>query len=231
MIYTIGNERNYLEAICQEGGPIEKMGKATMHEQRERWHQEAWKPHDYPGGYAFKTAEDAQRRIDEAYPDRGFAVFGLLADWEQDTYPNPNGGWWHNLLVDVEIVLLEKEAAPVDPACGDCGLSYSEFAIDTTIPDLQWEAICPDSEGGGLLCANCMVKRAANLDGVIAARMVFEIVPAGNALLMELVKEAVAANGLQVMEQVSAEAAIRSAAEAEADAEFVRKMIEREITA
>lgn len=60
--------------------------------------------------------------------------------------------------------------------CEDCGLAYSDFGLDTTVPNLQWELIHPGGEGG-ILCANCMVKRASRLNGIIAARMVFEIVP------------------------------------------------------
>lgn len=97
MIYTIGNEKNYMAAIA-ENGVIQKTGKGDLPDCP-----------NYPGGYAFKTAEDAQRRIDEAYPDRGFAVFGLDADWEADTYRNPEGGWWNNLLIDADIVPLQQE--------------------------------------------------------------------------------------------------------------------------
>lgn len=70
-----------------------------------------------------------------------------------------------------------ENTAVGDPECMDCGLLYSEFGMDTTIPHSQWEKIHPGSEGGGILCANCMVKRAAMLEGKIAARMFFDFVP------------------------------------------------------
>lgn len=60
-------------------------------------------------------------------------------------------------------------------ACGDCGLPYDEFGIDTTLSNNQWAIIHPEGRGG-LLCANCMVKRASHLPGIIAARMVLEVV-------------------------------------------------------
>jgi len=61
--------------------------------------------------------------------------------------------------------------------CKDCNLPYSEFGMDTTIPNLQWSLINPEGKQG-LLCANCMVRRGKRLlSGVIAARMVFEIDP------------------------------------------------------
>lgn len=86
MIYTIGDEKSYREAF-EKYGNLRKTGKND----------------DYEGGYAFLTAEDAQRRIDEAYSDKGFAVWSLDADWEKDTYPSPSG-WWHNLLHDRPIL-------------------------------------------------------------------------------------------------------------------------------
>lgn len=97
MIYTIGHRDNYLKAIAKTG-TIWKLGK---HEPGEDY------PDGYPGGYAFQSIEDAQRRIDEAYPEHGFAIFGLSATWE-DTEPSKDG-WWNNLLTDAEIVVLEKE--------------------------------------------------------------------------------------------------------------------------
>lgn len=61
-----------------------------------------------------------------------------------------------------------------EPICEDCKKPYSEFGMDTTVPNLQWLAIHPEGEGG-ILCASCMVSRASYLQGAIAARMVFEI--------------------------------------------------------
>lgn len=44
--------------------------------------------------------------------------------------------------------------------CHDCGLSYSKFGLDFVLPDQQWKVIFP--EQNGLLCANCICRRAAN---------------------------------------------------------------------
>lgn len=96
MIYTIGHNANYLQAIANSPeGKIYKTGKRDPGEQF---------PNGYEGGYAFQFMEDAQKRIDEAYPDRGFAIFGLLADWETETEPSES--WWHYLLIDAEIIVL-----------------------------------------------------------------------------------------------------------------------------
>ena len=56
--------------------------------------------------------------------------------------------------------------------CMDCGVPYREFPLDTTLPDEQWRMI-HDSDGG-VLCASCIVRRAAKLPGVIAVRAVIE---------------------------------------------------------
>lgn len=101
MIYTIGHKQSYIKAIADSpDGTIDKLGKQSPCERF---------PDGYPGGYAFQSIEDAQRRIDEEYPTNGFIIFGLKADWKNDTEQNQNGGWWHNLLNDAEIVVLEME--------------------------------------------------------------------------------------------------------------------------
>jgi hypothetical protein len=94
MIFTIGHEENYLRS-AKEYGEVIKAGRRGPCERF---------PQGYEGGYAFKTAEEARRRIDEAYSGMGFAIFGLEADWEKDTGPTSN--WWHSLLIDARIVFL-----------------------------------------------------------------------------------------------------------------------------
>lgn len=84
MIFTIGSQSSYdraLDEAASLGRQLFKLGQTT----------------DYPGGYAFQTVGDAERRIAEAYPDRGFAVYELDGDWDADTYPTI-GGWWRHLI-------------------------------------------------------------------------------------------------------------------------------------
>lgn len=95
MIFTIGNESLYKDAM-QRHGELLKRGRDDGITIRD----------DYIGGYAFKTKQEAQKRIDEAYANEGFAVFGLDADWEEDTYENPDGYWWRHLLRDAKIIGL-----------------------------------------------------------------------------------------------------------------------------
>lgn len=50
-------------------------------------------------------------------------------------------------------------------ACEDCGLPYRDFPLDVVLPDEHWELIHP-SGTGGVLCAACIVSRAAQVPGV-----------------------------------------------------------------
>lgn len=54
------------------------------------------------------------------------------------------------------------------PQCMDCQKPYEEFGLDTTLPDEQWATIHPGRDG--LLCANCIVARAAKLPHAYAVR-------------------------------------------------------------
>lgn len=101
MIYTIGHEANYLATLA-EHPTMRKVGRRPPGTYDEY-------PDGYPGGYAFRTAADAQRRIDEAYPTAGFAVFGIDADWEMDTVPAVDG-WWHSLVNDARVIVLDDTA-------------------------------------------------------------------------------------------------------------------------
>lgn len=63
-------------------------------------------------------------------------------------------------------------------ACLDCGLPYSEFPLDVVLPRAQWLEIHPDENG--LICAQCIVKRAAKVRGVTCVHAILEIAPHGN---------------------------------------------------
>ena len=62
--------------------------------------------------------------------------------------------------------------------CEDCGKPYSEFELDTVLPNGQWELIC-SGRRHELLCANCIVVRASKIPGCTVAHMVLEIYPIG----------------------------------------------------
>ncbi len=92
MIYTVGSKKAYFRSLLKNG-KVTKTGRKR----------------GYAGGCVFPTREDAQRHIDElelqGYKD--FMVFGLLADWQKDTQASSQH-WWHDLLKDAEVVVLEK---------------------------------------------------------------------------------------------------------------------------
>ena len=50
-----------------------------------------------------------------------------------------------------------------DAECFDCGTPYSEMGLDMVLPDQQWKVIFPENDG--ILCANCICKRASKLGG------------------------------------------------------------------
>lgn len=47
--------------------------------------------------------------------------------------------------------------------CVDCGLNYSEMGLDLVLPGEQWRRLFPEERG--LLCANCICKRARGIGG------------------------------------------------------------------
>lgn len=61
------------------------------------------------------------------------------------------------------------------PACLDCGLPHEQFPLDVNLPRGQWLAIHPDEHG--LLCAACIVARAAKLPGAVVVHAIIEIRP------------------------------------------------------
>lgn len=46
--------------------------------------------------------------------------------------------------------------------CKDCGIRYSSLGLDLVLPDQQWNHIAP---GAGILCPNCICKRASHYGG------------------------------------------------------------------
>lgn len=57
--------------------------------------------------------------------------------------------------------------------CFDCGLPYGgDNWVDMVLPNEQWNEIFP--EHNGLLCPNCIMKRASKLNTIrIDAKLVF----------------------------------------------------------
>ncbi len=57
--------------------------------------------------------------------------------------------------------------------CEDCGLPYEQFPLDVSLPDADWQALKRPGDQG-LLCAGCIVNRAAAMPSMIVvyARLV-----------------------------------------------------------
>ena len=73
----------------------------------------------------------------------------------------------------IEVIDGHVVASKRYPVCIDCSLPYVEFGLDTTLSDEQWLKIRPEGLHG-LLCANCIARRAEKLKGSIAIRATIE---------------------------------------------------------
>lgn len=117
MCYTIGHEKSYDQAL-QEGGNV-KLG---------RYGPTPEEPEGYPGGIVFRTIQNAKEFImsggmDRWFPNRDksvWAVYGLLADWDHDTYETPDG--YRALLRDATFI------APMPQSVLDRLTAEPEFA-------------------------------------------------------------------------------------------------------
>ena len=90
MLYTVGPRRRY-KAFIEVWGNLYKQGRTE----------------NYPGGCVFQTKADARRYIGKIESTKEMGVFGLQASWGIDTEPSEDG-WWHYLLKDRPILLLES---------------------------------------------------------------------------------------------------------------------------
>ena len=63
------------------------------------------------------------------------------------------------------------------PGCLDCGLRYEDFGLDVILPRPQWLTIHPNEHG--LLCARCIVARAAKVPGATCCHLIIEVAPHG----------------------------------------------------
>lgn len=94
MLYTVGHRENYLRAISESpNGIIQKTGKHA----------------GYGGGIVFKSYEDASRFMNKDSTPKTWCIWGLIANWETDTEPDPHPeAWWHVLLTNSDIVKIES---------------------------------------------------------------------------------------------------------------------------
>ena len=92
MIYTIGIRMKYERAFA--AGQAMKRGGGKNPDGTE-----------YPGGFAFRTADDAKAFLAAKGLAGTHTVMGLLADWDRDTAVH-EGRPYRDLLRDAEIVKL-----------------------------------------------------------------------------------------------------------------------------
>ena len=96
MIFTIGHTESYQRYFKEQDTPM-KLGRVNSEDFP-----------NYPGGSVWKTYEEAKNNCPPLY-----SVYGVLADWEEDTVLNENGSWNDLLvtsaLVDLKIDKLEEK--------------------------------------------------------------------------------------------------------------------------
>lgn len=101
--YTVGNKASYEEGLA--AGKLMKAGATDEHE----------------GGWVWRTREEAVSFLDswnweisfDGRPPVRMEVYGILLPngWDQDVASHPTEDGIHRLLVDAEIVKLEKDHA------------------------------------------------------------------------------------------------------------------------
>ena len=97
MIYTFGRTSNYDKDLSARDD-VKKIGRQE----------------DYAGGSVWRTYEEAQAFVDslpnEFCPDwyaKDFSVYGVIAEWETETYQGDEGAPWRNLRKDSLLVKLK----------------------------------------------------------------------------------------------------------------------------
>lgn len=103
-VFTVGYEPMYDKGIAVRGNDFKKKGRT----------------HDYAGGFAANTVDDAKRLIDEHGACKGWAVYELKADWDRDTVPSSDG-WWRDLITDSVILrkVVDAKGQSINPGGGD----------------------------------------------------------------------------------------------------------------
>jgi hypothetical protein len=85
--------------------------------------------------------------------------------------------WWNNKMVNKwydEKIKRIKEARNYVVKCEDCGMLYSDFPLDVVLSDKQWYEITHKTDGSGILCAACIVKRGSRIPDFTVAKLKFE---------------------------------------------------------
>lgn len=98
MVFTIGHTTTYEEGIETYGKNFLKLGRTPNYKY----------PNGtigyYDGGIIFRTEENAKQFLIEQELD-DYSVYGVIADWEEDTAPSRDGSY-RSLLVSKPILKL-----------------------------------------------------------------------------------------------------------------------------
>jgi len=98
-VYTIGYTMSYDVGLKDLGENFKKAGR-DMAVQRNHI------PSDYPGGIIFETVKLAEKYI-EAKRLRGYAIYEVDADWNNDCEIDENDGelaFWKHLMITSQIL-------------------------------------------------------------------------------------------------------------------------------
>jgi hypothetical protein len=87
VIYTVGHKESYDRYFQELSRPFKAGGNIENGE---------------PGGSVWETEEEARK-----YCNEGCQVYGVLANWDQDTVQSKDGDW-HDLLIDAELIILDN---------------------------------------------------------------------------------------------------------------------------
>lgn len=55
--------------------------------------------------------------------------------------------------------------------CHGCGKLYTEFPLDVVLTKKEWALISGREDEGGLLCADCILRKACKLPGVTHVKL------------------------------------------------------------
>lgn len=102
----MGTKKTYdagLAAMARHGKPLLKAGRGEIDGRQ------------HEGGSVWETRAEVQAYIDGSEVDpermtlRGYAVYGVEADWKRDTVKAPGDVPWRSLKRDAIVVALESE--------------------------------------------------------------------------------------------------------------------------
>lgn len=94
MLYTVGSRLYYLETFRKMAGVAGGVHSKSA------------------GGLVVRSIEEARRLAREQFAGKDVGIFGLQAEWDNDTQTVADG-WWHVLKRSVPIVMLAPDGEPI----------------------------------------------------------------------------------------------------------------------